>query len=85
MLGLGEVCLELRVGAGEPANLDEIMLTLGDPGVEARAQIDDWRIDQVVDEKNSEQAAGDLDQDAFARFEFLVAAARLRDVTDRRR
>src|ERR1700722_15464477 len=79
LLSLGEISLELRVGAGEPANLDEVVLSLCDLVLETRAQIHDWRVNQVVDEKNCEQAARDLYQDAFARFELLVAAAALRD------
>ena len=76
LFGLGEIDLELRVGAGEAANLGEVLLALGDLVLESRAQIHDWRVNQVVEEKNREQAAGDLHQDAFARFELLVAAAR---------
>src|SRR5208337_2160466 len=80
LLGVGKVGLELSVSAGETANLGEIMLPLRNLVLEPRAKIDDRHVDKIVDEKNSEQAAGDLHQDAFARFEFLVTAASLSDV-----
>src|ERR1039457_2895301 len=78
-LGRAEVRLELRISGGEPVNFSEILLSLDNLVLQPRAQIDNWHVDQVVDEKNSDQAGGDLHQDAFARFEFLVAAARLHD------
>src|SRR6202522_71089 len=67
LLGLGEIFLELGISGGEPANLGEIMLALLYLVLEARAQIYDRYIDQVVDQKNSDQATGDLHQDTFAR------------------
>src|SRR5579862_2376026 len=80
LFGLGEICLELRVGAGQSANLGEVLLALRDLVLEAGAQIDDWGVNQIVGEKNCEEGARDLNQDAFARFELLVPAAGLSDI-----
>src|SRR5216683_2063194 len=79
MLRRDKVGLELRVSSREPAHVGEIVLTLEYLVLEPGAEVDDWNIDEVVEQEEAEDAARDLNQQALARFELLIAAAGLSD------
>src|SRR6266851_6000149 len=79
MLCRDEVGLELRVSSREAAHVGEIVLPLEYSVLEPGAEIDDWDIDEIVEQEESEDAAGDLHQQALARFKLLITAARLSD------
>src|SRR5579863_4623000 len=79
MLCGGEFFLELGVSARETPHFGEIALTLDDLVLQPGAEIDDWDVDEIVNQEQAKDTGGDLYQQALTRFQLLITAARLVD------